>query len=401
MTNTTTRASREMRGSNHVGMRQFNERTVLRAIRHHGAIPKADLARLTQLTSQTVATIVKRLLADNLLLEQDRIRGKLGQPSVPLALNSDGAFSIGIQIGRRNLEIVVSDFTGVIRHQWHHHYEYPKPTDVLSKIEKGLTQIHEVLGIFSDRIIGIGLSAPLQLHRWGDVLGEPAASAMAQWENLNLIEEIDRITDLPIEFAKDTTAACIAELVQGHGQQIRNFLYIFVGTFIGGGLVMDGHVINGPRGNAGAVGSMLVKTNSKTSSQLLEQASGWQIERDLIEAKKDPLLIQDDVIMGEEYAQWVTPWINQSAQSIAMSVVSAGALLDLDAVVIDGSISPALLTALKEQTSKSLDQLRTDGIHKPNLLQGKVGSHARAIGASLLPLHSQFFPDKDIFLKQI
>jgi hypothetical protein len=36
----------------------------------------------------------------------------------------------------------------------------------------------------------------------------------------------------------------------------------------------------------------------------------------------------------------------------------------------------------------------------PRLLAGKVGRHARALGGSLLPLHAQFFPDKDIFLKQ-
>ena len=101
-----------MRGSNHVGMRQFNERTVLQAIRHHGAIPKADLARLTQLSTQTVAIIVGRLLDDGLLLKQDRVRGKIGQPSVPLSLNPQGAFSVGIQVGRRNLELLLADFTG-------------------------------------------------------------------------------------------------------------------------------------------------------------------------------------------------------------------------------------------------------------------------------------------------
>ncbi len=101
-----------MRGSNHVGMRQFNERIVLQAIRHHGAIPKADLARLTQLSTQTVAIIVGRLLDDGLLVKQDRVRGKIGQPSVPLSLNPQGAFSVGIQVGRRNLELLVADFMG-------------------------------------------------------------------------------------------------------------------------------------------------------------------------------------------------------------------------------------------------------------------------------------------------
>ncbi|NDD24306.1 MAG: ROK family transcriptional regulator, partial [Betaproteobacteria bacterium] len=39
-------------------------------------------------------------------------------------------------------------------------------------------------------------------------------------------------------------------------------------------------------------------------------------------------------------------------------------------------------------------------IHQPALLKGQVGAHARALGGALLPMHSQFFPDKEIFLKQ-
>jgi hypothetical protein len=105
-----------MRGSNHNGMRQFNERIVLRAIRHAGAIPKADLARLTQLSTQTVSIIVNRLMEDGLLIKQERIRGKIGQPSVPLSLNPDGAYSIGMQVGRRNLEVVVTDFRASASH---------------------------------------------------------------------------------------------------------------------------------------------------------------------------------------------------------------------------------------------------------------------------------------------
>ena len=50
------------------------------------------------------------------------------------------------------------------------------------------------------------------------------------------------MTELPVEFAKDTAAACVAELVAGRGRSIRSFLYVFVDTFIGGGLVIDSHL---------------------------------------------------------------------------------------------------------------------------------------------------------------
>ena len=397
-----------MRGSNHTGMRQFNERTVLRAIRHEGAIPKADLARLTQLSSQTVSIIVNRLLEDGLLIKQDRIRGKIGQPSVPLAINPDGAYSIGLQVGRRSLEVVVTDFLGQMRHQWQHTYPYPSPTEVLPKIKEGLKLMQKRMGAEAwKRAVGIGLSAPLAMHQWGDLMGKKAQKAMVDWEHIDLVQEVQAMSALPVEFAKDTTAACVAELVQGLGRDVPNFLYVYVGTFVGGGLVMDGHIVNGPRGNAGAIGSMPIglpplgtRANANTPAQLLQLASGWQLEQALMVAGHDPLLVQQNAIMSPEFSAFTQPWLSQAAKALAMSATSAAALLDLDAIIMDGSLNPKLLQALIQQTEASLAQFSFDGIHQPQILAGRVGSHARALGGALLPLHAQFFPDKDIFLKQ-
>ena len=108
------------RGSNQEGVRQYNERVVLQTIRLHGALPKADLARLTHLSPQTVSIIIERLQEDDLVIKQARVRGKVGQPSVPISLNPDGAFSVGIKVGRRNMDALLVDFTGRVRqrHTW-------------------------------------------------------------------------------------------------------------------------------------------------------------------------------------------------------------------------------------------------------------------------------------------
>jgi predicted NBD/HSP70 family sugar kinase len=395
-----------MRGSNHVGMRQFNERIVLQAIRHHGAIPKADLARLTQLSTQTVAIIVGRLLDDGLLVKQDRVRGKIGQPSVPLSLNPQGAFSVGIQVGRRNLELLVADFTGQPVERVEVLYDYPDPDQLFQSMTQGLQTLQARMGDLWARTVGVGLTAPLSLHKWADLLGGQAAQALARWEHIDLPEQVQRLTDLPVVFAKDTTAACVAELLQGHGRSVRSFLYVFVGTFIGGGLVLSGHIMNGERGNAGAIGSLPVGLASSESKglgmppQLLQKASGWQLEQSLLAAGHDPLLIHQAAIMDAAYAPFTAPWIAQASQALAMTVASSAALLDLDAVVMDGSLGAPLMTALMSATQDALAQYRFDGMHQPQLLAGQVGPHARALGGALLPLHSQFFPDKDIFLKQ-
>jgi predicted NBD/HSP70 family sugar kinase len=396
------RDPRMMRGSNHNGMRQFNERVVLQAIRHHGPMPKADLARLTQLSTQTVSIIVNRLEGDGLLTRQARVRGKIGQPSVPMALNPDGAFSVGLQVGRRSLEVLVSDFLGQPRHRLQFSYRYPDPDAVLLNISEGLAQMQTLMGEHWARTVGIGLTAPLSLHKWSDLLGGEAGVALKRWEQLDLLTAVQALTDLPVEFAKDTTAACMAEMLQGHGRSFDSYLYVFVGTFVGGGMVLAGHIVAGARGNAGAIGSMPMGLGAEAAQppQLLQLASGWQLEQALENAGFEAQLVHEARIMDPDYAALTAPWLVQASRALAMTAASAAALVDLDAVVIDGSLGRPLIEALIAATRAQLQTYNLDGLHPPAVVAGQVGAHARALGGSLLPLHTQFFPVKDIFLKQ-
>jgi hypothetical protein len=83
-----------------------------------------------------------------------------------------------------------------------------------------------------------------------------------------------------------------------------------------------------------------------------------------------------------------------------MTAVSAAALMDLNAVIIDGSLGRSLVEALIRATRERIGQYNLDGLQAPTIMSGQVGAHARALGGSLLPLHTQFFPIKDIFLKE-
>lgn len=389
------------RGSNHTGMRQFNERTVLQAIRLHRAIPKADLARVTQLSKQTVSIIVERLMDEGLLVKQARLRGGIGQPSIPLALNPDGAFSVGVQVGRRSLEVLLLDFLGQVRHRLSHHYDVPDPEQILPQIRQALESVRLQWPEAWNKAVGVGLAAPLGMHQWADLMGAAAAPALARWEQVDLRAQVQAMTDLPVVFARDTVAACTAELLQGHGTQWSHFLYVFMGTFVGGGLVLSGHLVPGQRGNAGAIGSMPMGLAGQADpAQLLELASGWQLECQLQSAGHNPLLVHEDRILDDALAPWVEPWLAQASNALAHTITSATALLDLDAVVLDGSLARPLLARLRERTEQDLGRYRQVGIHRPSLVLGQVGQHARALGGGLLPLHTQFFPDKDIFLKQ-
>lgn len=135
--------------------------------------------------------------------------------------------------------------------------------------------------------------------------------------------------------------------------------------------------------------------------QLLARASGWQLEQALIGAGLDPLTIFDEAINAPALDALTEPWLASAADGLAMTVTTATPLLDLHAVVLDGAISRPLLERLLSRVRRALEGYPAIGIEPPGRLElGRVGAQARALGAALLPLHTQFFPDKDIFLKQ-
>ncbi len=386
-------------GSNHVGMRQFNERIVLQAIRLHGALPKADVARLTRLSSQTASVIINGLLEDGLVVKQERVRGRIGQPSVPIALNPDGAFTLGIKVGRRSLDVLAMDFVGQVRHREALSYDYPDPEVIFPAIERKLKLVDAQLEGYADRLVGVGVAAPLWLGGWRDFLGAPEG-VMEGWDAIDIRARIQTMTQLPVEFAKDTTAACAAELVMGQGRALRNFLYLFIGTFVGGGLVIDGHLHVGARGNAGAVGSLPLRGGrNERPTQVLHKASGFVLEQALKALGAPAIAAHDERAMSPEWRKATERWLYDACPALALTIASSTAVLDLDAVVIDGSLDRSLLEEILRRSEQALDSYSWEGISRPRLLAGSIGADARAMGGAILPLYTNFAPTHELFLK--
>ena len=390
-------------GSSQGGVRQYNERVVLQAIRQHGAMAGADLARLTRLTAQTVSLITKRLLDDGLLLKNEPVRGKVGQPSVPLALAADGAYSIGIKVGRRSLDMLLLDFAGTVRERASLRYAFPDPDTLLPEIVQQVKAFRKALApARRERLQGIGIAAPLSLGGWHELLDVDPAIA-DKWNHVDLSERIARACGLPVHFVKDTAAACVAELVAGQGRSVRSFLYVFVDTFVGGGLVIDSHLRSGVHGNAGAVGSLALASRERSGDgpprQLLSVASLFTLEAFYREAGLDVTAAQDERALQGAWQPHTERWLRQASPAIGLAINNAACLLDLDGVIIDGSFGRGLLAALLAQLEGDLAGYDWEGVARPPLRAGSIGSDARALGGALLPLYANFAPDRDLFLK--
>jgi len=384
--------SRLHRGTNQSGMRDHNERIVLSLVRQHGSLAKSDIARMTGLSAQTVSVIMRELEEDGLLLRQEPVRGRIGQPSIPMALNPDGAFFIGLKIGRRSAELVLIDFLGKVRSMKQHSYRYPEPRQTVAFVAASIAEMRKTLTPAQDRrIAGAGIAVPFELWSWADAAGAPR-DVMEEWRNLDIRSEIQAFCDFPVHLQNDATAACGAELVFGKAGGLRDFVYFYIGAFAGGGIVLDGRLYSGPGGNAGALGSMPVPGPDNKPTQLIDIASLATLEKALLArgAAPEAARLWSSPQDWGELGPCLDDWLEKASAALAYAVVASAAVIDFQAAVIDGWLPLEIRRRLVEGVGNAIRHIDAEGLELPAIREGTVGIHARALGAASLPLSERF-----------
>ena len=387
-------------GSNQSGMRNYNERLIIDTVRRSGSRSKADIARMTQLSAQTVTVIVNRLIADGILIKMGSVKGKVGQPSTPIAINPDGAFSIGIKVGRRSVDLVVINFLHQVITKRSLSYAYPDPRDVLDWLDENIGAVlDEMPAKKRPKTLGIGVAVPTGLDGWESAIDAPKG-AMKAWSNIDLAQSIHQKTDLPVIVLNDGSAACLAQLTLADLRRNKTFLYIYVATFVGGGLVINGQLFEGRTGNAGALGSMplsLLSGDGKAPSQMIDVASLHKLEKTAV--RNDMAADGFAAFLNAQASTaMIDDWIAEAAPALAKSVVAAQSLLDVDYVVMDGGLPQNIMAKLVDRTRDCVMHYNTEGIAIPDIILGELGSDARALGAAILPLRANFSVDQSAFV---
>ncbi|SEK77357.1 ROK family transcriptional regulator [Pacificibacter marinus] len=378
-------------GLSQKGVRNHNERLLLSLLQRHGDLPGSDLSRLAGLSPPTVSAILRRLENDGILERGEPVRGKVGKPSSPMRISPNGAFSYGLKIGRRSASLLLMDITGVIRHQRDMTYAFPVPADVFSFLRNGIEDIKSLLSVKDlSRICGIGVAAPFEMWNWRDQSGK-ADEAFKSWEGVNFRLEIETISTLPVTTLNDATAACQAEHIYGRGKEFRDYAYFFVGTFMGGGVVLNHSVFEGRQGNAGALGSMRSIGPNGESMQLVDTASMHLLEARLREVDLDPALLWVSPQDWTDISRYVEPWLGQTAQELAKASLSTCSVIDFEAILIDGAFPAEIRHELVERVRRYIANQDTRGLIPPQIESGNIGGNARAIGAASGPIFAQYF----------
>ncbi|MBT6725878.1 MAG: ROK family protein [Deltaproteobacteria bacterium] len=181
---------------------------------------------------------------------------------------------MGIKLGRKDVTIVLVDFTGVVIDRVFLQQDLSQPEAEMELILQQSNQLFSNNPGSALRLASIGVAAPFRLGAWHNELGldQETSDRLAAWAGFDVVDALEQSFGCDVFMENDRTAAAIAEMLFGVGKRVNNFVYLFLDVVIGGRVVCDGDILRGTNSNEGDLALMRIGSPGQ-SSLLLEHAS--------------------------------------------------------------------------------------------------------------------------------
>ena len=342
-------------GSNLERAGDHNQRVTLQAIRVNGPITRAELTEIIGLTAPTIANITKRLLTDGLILEVGRLHGARGQPAMRLAVNPEGAYSIGLNIDRDHVTLVALDFVGQVRARTTREVHFALPDAILAFVRSQVGKIVKSGVLDPERLAGIGVALPFGP---GGANLPHRPEAYGVWDETDLAVLLADILPRPVYVENDAAAAAIGELRFGHGLRTRSFVYLLISAGLGGGLVVDGTYFRGAHGLSGEIGFLPLKAPSGSAypnarslqdvvslSALYDYLGHHGVEVSTPGQLGRVSAVGRDLIEG---------WLDLSAECLCEPLLVLSCAIDPEAILIGGRLPGKIVTGLCDRINHRL-----------------------------------------------
>lgn len=345
-------------GMNAVSVRSYNERLVLSLLLQNKGLSRMEIGNRTGLSAQTVSVIVRSLEQEGLVIKGEAVKGRMGPPTIPLSLNPEGAYSVGISLGHRHTDVVMIDFVG----QAKFYTSLPLPTDddatnhskLVATVRSALAALPTKQG---GRLAGIGIAMPEDAE-------ELALGPTGMGEKFEAIgKEIEDALGIEVYVQNDITAAAAGESMFGAAKSLDDYLFFYIGARLHHRLVLNHQIFQSRAQASQPIG--LVELESRLRAARLPTDFLWDRGTDWPD-------------MGDEKTQW----LNDCVEVLKTSLDAASQFLPVSTVIVS-SYAPELVC---NEIVAALTAANTDIEAKAGALQPSP----KALGAASLPFSSKF-----------
>lgn len=391
-------------GTNLVRAKSHNHRVVLEVVRTQGPLSRADIARVTLLSRQTVQNIVGELQEFGLvkLGKTKKAHGR-GHPGVKVEFCADGGFSLGVHLDQFSAVAVLCDLGGKIHWEGARKVAYPDPEAAAEVIQDMLDKLTAEMPKQASRMLGIGLALPGPFNKNEEDSGDP--TALPLWGDPGVAQWLTDTLGLPVVVENDASAASVGEHLFGVGKAYGSFAYIYFGLGLGAGLHLNGNLYSGKGMNAGEIGHMVVVPDgiqcSCGNKGCLERYVSLQAIYDTLGVDRPTgEAMQMVERLFSENDPRVIEWLDQAMPHLKQAINILESLLDTDVVIIGGRLPDIMFERMFERLDPLLGAVtvNSDSVNDRVVL-GATGPNTTALGAAALAVFAQISPQVDTLLK--
>jgi predicted NBD/HSP70 family sugar kinase len=223
-----------------------------------GPVSRLEVARMTGLSSAAVTKAARPFIEAGYLVEltdQRRTAPGAGRPAVPLGINPEREFFLGVKICAEELIGVVVDLQCQVRFALHRPLGTTAVSDVVAEIASLVADLRGQAPEYAGRGHCLGVAVSGDVDR---ASGMVRYSPFLGWRDVPLAELAHAATGLQVTIENDVKSLAVAEQLFGAGAGVANFGLVTVGTGIGCALVVNGVLVAGAHGVAGEIGHVRV-----------------------------------------------------------------------------------------------------------------------------------------------
>jgi predicted NBD/HSP70 family sugar kinase len=394
-------------GSNAPRVGSYNRNVVLDAIRQSAGVSRVELAGRTGLTQQAVSNIVRRLIQDGLVSESGQIQTGLGKPRMSLQVNERANHAVGVHIDPHSITYVVLNLVGdVVARRARRPPAGASPATVIRQVARAVGDLVAGSGVAAGSVLGLGVASPgpIDAER-GEVVSPPN---LPGWQRVPLRDALAEQTGLPVYLDNDATAAASGERWVGRTERSGSFLFVYLGTGIGSGLVLADQVYRGDTGNAAELGHVPVDAAGRPC-----HCGG----RGCVEAYAGlpAILAGLGTADGPGYRDWadldaavaagsepVRAAVTEAAGYLGAGTVSAINMVDVNRVIIGGQVRGRCAEIFRAAVERAVSRRAIARSVRPLSVEASLaGQDVGAIGAASLVLHGNYAPHTSALLADI
>jgi predicted NBD/HSP70 family sugar kinase len=380
-----------MTGGTLESLRARNRQAIVAGVQSRPGSSRADIARVTGLSTTTVSALVAQLVDGGVLVEGGALpaSGAGGRPATSLGINPAAGAVVGVHLGHGGTYVVVTGLDGTLRAEHTSRSDVDhEPVASLAQVTATVEELLDGVGVPRVRVFGVGVavSAPVLDSR---VMGSPPM--LLDWGELDVAALLGARLDLPVYIGNDATLGALAEWRLGAGVGCDDLIYVMLSEGVGAGLVLGGRVHEGTKGTAGELGHVLAVPGGQIcrcgNRGCLETVVGVRALMSALAHSRGPRCSLDDLLrLTDDGDAGTRRLVADAGRTIGAALAGICNMLDPGIVVIGGDLAagPAAGVVLVDNVRGALNHaLSPVTNHGVMVTRGNLGARTEATGAAL------------------